>query len=164
MTYDIRILQSSDLDAVLQFERARLKASATHEESNASEMASFEIDMLEWHAPWRKEALEHYLPQGWSFSLWSESGASGQLQAYFLAQPQVFTRGLTQTLWMEQLSATTQAQSDQLLEIAYKLCREKHFQKLIIRPAATDEGLSTGLPLKLEKHQDNLFEIKTSRI
>ncbi len=148
MTFDIRILQSSDLDAVLQFERSRLKGD------------SLELDMTEWHAPWRKEALEHYLPQGWSFSLW----LNNELKAYYIAQPQLFSRGLTQTLWIEHLSASTQAETDQLLELAYKLCREKHFQKLIIRRSEEEAHLSTGLPLKLEKHQDHLFEIKTSRM
>ena len=155
MTFDIRILQPSDLDAILQFERARLK-----EASAGSEMAGLESDMLEWHAPWRQEALEHYLPQGWSFSLWS----GDKLQAYYIGQPQLFTRGLTQTLWVEHMSAKNQAQIDQLLELAYKLCREKHFQKLVIRRGENDEVLTTDLPLKLEKHHDNLYEIKTSRI
>lgn len=155
MTFDIRILQPSDLDAVLHFERKRLKATMEND---------MEAEMLEWHAPWRKEALEHYLPQGWSFSLWSASSSGGDLLGYFIAQPQLFTRGLTQTLWIERLSAQTQAQSDQLLEIAYKLCREKHFQKLVIRSDESDKSLHTELPLKLEKHHDNLYEIKTSRI
>jgi hypothetical protein len=154
MTFDIRILQPSDLDAILQFERARLKAA-----SGDSEMGSIENDMVEWHAPWRREALEHYLPQGWSFSLW----AGSELQGYYIGQPQLFTRGLTQTLWVEHISAANQSQIDQLIELAYKLSREKHFQKLVIRRAEGEE-LTTGLPLKLEKHHDNLYEIKTSRM
>lgn len=154
MALEIRILQITDVDAVSSFERERLKA-----QPSFIEKSDIELEMEEWHAPWRKEALEYYLPLGWSFSVWSEN----KLVGYFLGQPQVFTRGLTQTLWLERLIAPTQNIADQLIELAYRVCKEKHFQKLIIRMPLELSEITTGLPFRIEKHQDNLFEIKTSR-
>ena len=157
MTFEMRILQPSDLDAVLQLEREILKT-----QPSFVERSELENEMLEWHAPWRKEALEHYLPLGWSFGLWT--AANDQLSGYFLAQPQVFTRGLTQSLWVERLTAPDASTRDQLLDVAYRLCREKHFQKLFIRQSESLVPLTTDLPFKIERHEDQVYEIKTSKM
>jgi hypothetical protein len=113
-----RILQSSDLEQVLAYERDSLKSGALDE---------LEGQMAEWHASWRRESLEHYLPLGWSFGLWR----GNELVAYFLGQPQLFVSGMTQSLWLEHLSFKDSGQARMLLDIAYRLCREKLFQSLL---------------------------------
>jgi hypothetical protein len=85
--------------------------------------------MTSWHVSWRSESLDHYLPNGWCFGLRADDG---QWRGFFLAQPLLFFRGLTQTLWMEYLSFDEKADGDALLEVAVKVAREKHFQAVLI--------------------------------
>lgn len=156
MSYEIRILQLADRDTILQYERQKLMT---------SEPDDMERQMLEWHAPWRNEALEHYLPLGWSFSVSSGAG----LEGYFLAQPQVFTRGLTQTLWVERIQFNSGEVLAMLLEVAYKLCREKHFQQLLLGDSRgllgemSEAGRQHELLTKFERIQDGVLGIKTAK-
>lgn len=115
---EIKILRPQDAAAIAAFEKNLLKA---------SELDEVEREFRSWHSSWRSESLDHYLPLGWSFGIWE----SDDLVGYFLAQPQLFTRGQTQTLWVEQLTATTSALKDELKDIARRVAREKHFQKVI---------------------------------
>jgi hypothetical protein len=126
MSLYLRIIQKDDLDEILDFEKARLR------ETMADEM---ERELHSWNARWRKEALEHYLPMGWSFlardkNLESQFSKEGLLAGYFLAQPLLFFEGQTQSLWIEYMNYTTLQARDELCELGYKLCREKHFQKV----------------------------------
>lgn len=144
----IRILQITDLEAILEFERDVLAAQEPDE---------MERQMREWHAPWRREALEHYLPLGWSFGDFRNE----KITAYFLAQPQLFVHGLTQSLWVEHFHAGDAGTQAALFDVAYRLCREKHFQKLVIK-----DGPSHTLrqaDLRLEDAKDKLLEIKTAK-
>ena len=88
MTMDIKILQSQDLESILNLEKALLEQEIKEE---------IEREMFSWKAPWRQEALEHYLQLGWSFGIWQENGAGRKLLAYFLGQPLVHFRGMTQS-------------------------------------------------------------------
>ena len=115
---NFQIIQSSDLDDIIQFEQ-KLLAQTMPEE--------MERTMHSWHARWRKESLEHYLPMGWSFLARNEKN---ELIGYFLGQPLLFFDGFTQSLWIEYVQAENDSVRDQLCEIAYKLSREKHFQKV----------------------------------
>ena len=126
MALTSRILQSSDLDEIVQYEKLKLK------ETIADEM---EREMASWNARWRQESLEHYLPLGWSFlirdsSLPSEFSSEGQLVGYFLGQPLLFFDGQTQSLWVEHIQYSTLQARDELCDLAYRLSREKHFQKV----------------------------------
>jgi hypothetical protein len=151
MNHDVRILQLADRDALLQYERAKL--------SIAPGADDIEVQMQEWHAPWRTEALEHYLPLGWSFGVVQ----NGQIKGYFMGQPQVFTRGLTQTLWIEHIQFDSKAVLQDLVEVAYKLCREKHFQKLIL-PRAPQLEAHQDLFGKVELVDEALYHLKTAKI
>jgi hypothetical protein len=132
MPNEARILQNSDLDSILQFEQELLKN--TIEDQMEREMSS-------WHAPWRRESLEHYLPQGWSFGVFNQK----ELVGYFLAQPQLFVRGMTQSLWVEHLNAHALETRLELVDIARRLCREKHFQMLyILNPDHSVESIKTA--------------------
>ena len=115
------ILQASDAAAIEKFEKARLAQSS---------MDPFEAEMLSWNSPWRKESLEHYLPTGWCFGIWSDETHT-TLTGYFLAQPLMFFDGLTQTFWIEHLNGNTEEEIQALIMVATKLAREKHFQKAI---------------------------------
>lgn len=128
-----RILIEADIPAILNLERKLL--APQFEDSMLAEMH-------EWHARWRKECLEHYVPKAWCFGIFEGE----QLKAYFLAQVLLFFQSNMQVMWLEHLQtdseyvpgadAKTQAshaEADKkyLLEIAYKYAREKHLQKLV---------------------------------
>lgn len=146
-----KILQTEDLQTILALEKANQSF------SSEADMDPMELEMLSWHAPWREESLKHYLPLGWSFGLWNEQN----LQAYFLGQPQLFIRGLTQSLWIEHLSFTEKEHADQLIEIAYRLCREKHFQSLLIPNLSWSKNLPLGLTA--EVWDSEYLAIKTAK-
>jgi hypothetical protein len=144
----IRILQLSDLDAILKFERTFLET---------VEPDTMEREMREWHAPWRREALEHYLPLGWSFADFEGE----HLKGYFLAQPQLFIRDMTQTLWIEHFHALDLQVQAALFDVAYRTCREKHFQKLVLREQESHTLRQSDL--RLEPVGDKLLEVKTAK-
>lgn len=144
----IRILQPSDIDTILTFERSVLEI---------TEPDAMEREMREWHAPWRKESLEFYLPLGWSFG----DFAGDKLTAYFIAQPILFSGGMTQTLWVEHFHATSETVQAALFDVAYRTCREKHFQKLVLREGESHSLKQTDL--RLESYVDKLLEIKTAK-
>lgn len=126
MSYFARIMQKSDLEEILDFERAKLR------ELPGDPM---EQEMASWNSRWRQESLEHHLPLGWSFLLRdpnekSKWSSEGQLVAYFLAQPLLFFDNQTQSLWVEHVSYNQLQARDQICELAYKLGREKHFQRV----------------------------------
>ncbi len=119
---DIRVLQPSDGDLILKYEMARLARSEPDENERQFKM---------WHASWRQESLDHYLPLGWSFGAFH----NGALAGYFLAQTQLFTRGLTQTLWVERLAADEAQVEAELKDVAERLRREKHLQRVLYSDA-----------------------------
>lgn len=114
MQGEYKVMTSEDIDDILAFEFARLPGEGIEKEMQA------------WHALWRREALEHYAPLGWSFVMRND----GKLQGYVLAQPLLFFKGWTQTLWVEHISATSDTLATYLFEIIYRWGRDKHFQKV----------------------------------
>ncbi len=127
MSLYLRVIQASDLDEILEFEQARLRETVTDEDERI---------FAAWHSRWRRESLEHYIPLGWSFlardrALTTPEIPEGPLVGYFLAQPLLFFAGYTQTLWVEHMQFQALQSRDELCELAYKLSREKHFQKVL---------------------------------
>lgn len=124
----LRIIQASDLDEIQAFEKSQLAQSS---------MDPMEQELFAWTSRWRAESLGHYLPMGWSFlardrqkkSQWSDEG---ELVGYFIAQPLLFFDGQTQSLWVEHLSYLNQKAKSELCELAYRLSREKHFQRVYL--------------------------------
>lgn len=115
----IQILDSADVDSIRKLEIKKLEASVPDE---------MEREMLSWNAPWREESLQHYLATGWSVGLFSEQG---ELKAYFLAQPFLFFKGLTQVLWVEHFSYNTESEFEVLKDTVTRYSREKHLQSVM---------------------------------
>ena len=115
---DFRVIQKSEMEEVLEFETKKLVESYPDETERTFQM---------WQSRSRKEALEHYVPMGWSF-LARERDADNTIRGYFLAQPLLFFQGLTQSLWIEHMQFQSLEVRDALIELAYRLSREKHFQ------------------------------------
>jgi hypothetical protein len=145
-----RVLTPEDAPQIVEFEKLRLQQTI-HDEN--------ERELMSWHASWRKESLEHYLPLGWSFGIWDET--TTKLMGYYIAQPQLFLRGMTQTLWVERLTANTPQVGADLIELAYRICREKHFQKVLFF-VHEDSDLSQSV-FQLDRVTDNLMELKTAK-
>ncbi|MGE3973637.1 MAG: hypothetical protein AB7F59_03835 [Bdellovibrionales bacterium] len=121
MTFDARVVDISETDEIFEFEQKRLETSVEDEQLRM---------ILSWQAPWRKESLEFYLPKGWCFAVRQNE----QLVGYFLAQPVLFFRQMTQTLWLEHVTFDSKEAGDYLLELAFKTAREKHIQSVLVSP------------------------------
>ena len=95
----------------------------------------------EWSAPWRGESLQHYLANGWS--LFRRNPQTGEILGYVLAQPILFFRGQTQTVWVEYVDALTPSIKTELLDTVVRIAREKHMQRVIFTDSlmGMDEGL-----------------------
>ena len=135
---DLRILRFEDGEAILAFERERLDQ--TLDDPMERELAS-------WSAPWRQEALNHYLATGWSLGAF----AGDRLVGYLLAQPLLFFNGLTQTLWVERLAAVEAAVGHALAEASWRWAKDKHLQKMIFGQPDLPFDLSERLEVKAEE-------------
>jgi hypothetical protein len=133
MSLNLKIIQISDLDEILDYEKKKLIESIPNE---------MDRELSSWNAAWRREALEHYLPLGWSFLARDEFG---KLMGYFIAQPLLFFESQTQSLWVEHIQFTSLEARDELCETAYKLAREKHFQKVFFPNQNSIENSVRGL-------------------
>lgn len=144
----IKVLELKDSEGILAFENQRLRDQIADEADR--EIAS-------WHASWRKESLDHYLPLGWSFGIFKDQDLLG----YFLAQPLLFASGLTQTMWLEHVSALETQTFVELIEVAYRIAKEKHFQRVLIR---APEVLNPNQGIfQLQRLDENIFELKTAK-
>lgn len=157
MSLYLRIIQSSDLDEILSFEKNKLSESVPDE---------MERELQSWNSRWRREALEHYLPLGWCFLARDRSQASpfsseGQLVGYFLGQPLLFFHGQTQSLWVEHVQYDSKEVRDQLCELAYKLSREKHFQKVYFPDSPDIQSAVSNL--KAQSWDPQVLTIPTTR-
>lgn len=123
---ELQILSPQDQDEILSFSRARADA---------------KDPFVEWSAPWRKESLEHYLRLGWSMA--RRDASSGKLLGYVLAQPFLFFRGHTQTVWIEHFEAETPSLAAELVDTMVRISREKHMQRVLMDfdPAKSDPSL-----------------------
>lgn len=145
---DTRILIESDKAAISDFEKARLAQTVAD---------PMDREMRAWNSRWRDEALAHYLPQGWSFGVFSIQKLTG----YVLGQPYMFHRGLTQTLWIEHLSAVDQATLKHLVDVAHKWARDKHLQALLMEKNETTEFVLEEFPKATLWGE--LIELKSAR-
>lgn len=152
-----RILQKQDLEEILKYENKKLQDSMPNEEERI---------FFSWQSRWRKESLEHYLSLGWSFVIHdsdtsSASNPEGMLMGYFLAQPFLFMEAQTQCLWVEHISYSALAARDELCLLAYKLSREKHFQRVLLPHSLSIMNSVAGL--KPEPWQPAVLSIKTTK-
>ena len=147
-----KILGLSDLELILDYEQAELQKTVSDD---------MEREMAGWHAPWRKEALEHYLPLGWSFGLFETPNENPIFHGYFLAQPQLFVRGLTQSLWLEHMNFDSDESGRQLLDVAYRFSREKHLQSLLMPKGKWQNLLPDNA--KVSNWEQNYVQVKTAK-
>lgn len=157
MPFDFRVIQPSDAQELLDYEMRKLVDLIPDENDRA---------MHAWHVKWRRESLEHYLPMGWSFLARDKEAATpdrpeGHLVGYFIAQPLLFLDGMTQSLWVEHLSSSSLMARDGLCDLAYRLSREKNFQRVFF-PNGSGIGNSVA-PFKPETWQAPVFCVKTSK-
>jgi hypothetical protein len=105
---------------------------------------------VSWEARWRRESLEHFVNTKWSFLAQDSSDTSeAGLVGYFLAQPLIFFEGQAQSLWVEHLQFSTLQVRDQLIELAIRLAKENHFQRIYFGDAKNYHSI-----LKTQKAED----------
>lgn len=141
-----RVLDPSEIDEITAFEMARLVREIPDENEQM-----FAI----WRAPWRKESLEYYLPKGWCFGM---RDSKEKLVGYFLAQPLLFFRGMTQSLWIEYFAYENREIAELLLDLAKRYSRDKHLQSLLFRKP---EDFSASGAKEIDAL---IFEIQTTRL
>lgn len=143
-----RVLVPSELDHIAEFEKNMLATLQIPEEQSL---------IMSWSAPWRRESLEHYANSGWSFGAWKGQ----KLVGYFLAQPFVFFRGLTQTLWVEYLSAEDNETEFAMIDLARRYGRDKHLQSVLFNENANLKSNLQSLGGK--QIGDQIYEFKTTK-
>ena len=158
MSLYLHVAQLDNLDEILDFENKILKNKIPDESERM---------IASWNLRSRKESLEHYLNIGWSFiardtHLKSHQFQDGPIAGFFIAQPLLFFDGFTQSLWVEHISFETLEARDQLCEMAYKLGREKHLQKVYF--PNNPEILRTIQAFKASEWQPKVYEVKTTKI
>lgn len=147
MTLEIQAIQSTDFDSILNFENQRLIESIPNQEERI---------FASWSARWRPESLESYIKTGWSYLA---RNSDHEIVGYFLAQPLLFFQGHAQSLWVEHLSSSKLQARDELAEFAYKLAREKHFQRVYF----PNFLLNSVKPMNSEVWAPDVLTIKTTK-
>lgn len=147
-----QVASFSELDEILQFAEGRL----AHVISDPTERM-----FASWHAPWRREALEHYLKLGWSFTVRNKSEPGAPLMGFFLGQALLFLRGQTQTLWIEHIDAISDDARNGLTDVAVRLSREKHLQRVLFRDAESVKSSLTQF--KSQPMPDSITEVFTTK-
>lgn len=127
MNYELKIAQLDNLDEILQFEEQQLMKIFPDETERMFQA---------WNSRAREESLRQHLPNGWCFIARTKESpvesTQGALLGFFIAQPLLFFAGHTQSLWIEHLSAVDSEVERALCDLAYRLAREKHFQRLYL--------------------------------
>lgn len=150
MSLNLRIIEATEVDLILDYEQRR-----------TVEQFPNEMDRMfnSWHSKARKEALIHYLPMGWSFMA---TDHDSQLVGYFLGQPLLFFDGQTQSLWIEHLQFSSLQARDALTELAYRLSREKHFQRVYF--PNQPQILNSIKPFHPEEWNSQALFVKTTKV
>lgn len=132
-----RIAQLEDVERVFEYEYKKNFSNSTD--------SDIENQIKVWDSFYRKESLEHYFKTGWSFvALDSKQNIVG----FFMGQALLFLDKQTQSLWVEYLSADNTEIYTELTDIAYRLSREKHFQKVLFSDQVSAQKMSKSFPFK----------------
>lgn len=145
-SYTYRIAQLDDVERVLQF---------AINMNFPEDPESFENKMMVWDSSYRKESLEHYLKLGWSFVAFD---SENKLAGFFLGQALLFVDKQTQTLWVEYVLAVNDEVKTELIDIAYRLSREKHFQRVLLPSELQNEKLTKSLPFQNWGRSTSVFK------
>ncbi len=149
MNYFCRVIQQQDLNAIIQFEQKRMEQLIPDETERM---------FAHWNSRARQEAMEHHIPMGWSFLALNENQ---EIVGYFLAQPLLFFDGQTQSLWVEHVQYANEQARNELCELAYRLSREKHFQRVYFQQ--TDEINQAVSAFKPENWNAKTLMLKTTK-
>ena len=150
MSINYRIAQIDDVEQVYQFAEDKLRVEVPDD---------MERMMQIWNSRFRKEALQHYLKMGWSFIAYDEKE---KIHGFFLGQPFLFFQGHTQTLWIEMITANDFKIEAELAEIAIKLSRDKHLQKVVL-PKSVETLHYENSAFKFQKWSDECVWVKTTK-
>ncbi len=153
MDITYQIAQTENAEQVFEYEFSKNFPSSQY---TADELMENKINA--WDSFYRKESLEHYFKTGWSFIA---VDSNNEIKGFFIAQPLLFLDKQTQTLWVEYVSAVNQEIYTELIDIAYKLAREKHFQRVIFSSEVKDEPLQKQFDFK-EWNRNHIF-LKTTK-
>ncbi|MEN0058384.1 MAG: hypothetical protein AAGB31_06080 [Bdellovibrio sp.] len=150
MSLFCRVIQTEDLQNILALENKKLQEAYPDEA---------ERTIAGWNSKFRVEALNHYIALGWSFLACDPD--DGSLAGYFIAQPLLFLDGQTQTLWVEHVQYSSLQARDELCELAYKLGREKHLQRVYF---PHDNGVPNSIKaFKADLWQPGTLAVKTTK-
>ncbi len=147
--YTYRIAQLEDVEDVHQFELMC---------QFPEDSESFENKMQVWDSSYRKESLEHYFKLGWSFIA---TDNQNKIVGFFLGQPFLFVDKQTQSLWIEYVSALNDEVKTELIDIAYRLSREKHFQRVLLSSEFERQSLNKKFPF--QKWDRSTSTLKTTK-
>lgn len=158
MSLYCRVALVSDISEIIDFEKKKLADTIPDE---------MEREMAAWNSRWREESLNHYLPLGWSFLIRDQMQASefskeGLLVGYFIAQPLLFFDGQTQSLWVEHIQFSSLEARDGLCDLAYRMSREKHFQKVLY--PNSNAILNSIKQMKASPWEPPTYEVKTTKV
>lgn len=144
-----RIAQLDDVENVFNYESKK---------HHNPELDEIENQIIIWNSFFRKEALEHYFKTGWSFLA---VDSAQNIVGFFMGQALLFLDKQTQSLWVEYVSASTPEIYTELVDIAYRLSREKHFQKVLYSDVVQKSNLTKELPFK--QWERNVSYLKTTK-
>jgi hypothetical protein len=144
-----KIAQAEDLEKIYSYAEAQIKKEIPDD---------MERMIAIWESRFRKEALEHYLKMGWSFIAENQNQ---EMTGFFLGQPLLFFQGQTQTLWVECIFADNQKIKSELVEIAYKLSRDKHFQQVLFPEDVQNLTFEKQIPF--QKIKDSIVWARTTK-
>lgn len=120
---DFRVAGSEDIEEIIAFEESL---------SGSVETDDIEQRFFHWGSSARRESLEFYLQIGWSFVAIDRD--SKKICGYFLAQPVLFYRSMTQTLWIEEAGFCDEGVGVELGKIAFGIAKDKHLQRVLVNP------------------------------
>lgn len=129
-----RIAQLEDVESVFNYEYKKNFSAESHEIEN---------QIMVWNSFFRKESLEHYFKTGWSFIAFD---AEQNIVGFFMGQALLFIDKQTQSLWVEYISASSTEIYTELIDIAYRLSREKHLQKVLFSNVVQQQPMSKVFP------------------
>lgn len=132
-----RIAQLEDVENVFSYEYEK--------NFSSKDISDIEKQMLVWDSFFRKESLEHYFKSGWSFIALNQNS---EVVGFFMGQALLFLDKQTQSLWIEYISANNMDIYTELVDIAYRLSREKHFQKVLFSQVVTEQKLNKEFDFK----------------
>lgn len=141
-----RIAQLEDVESVFNYEYKKIAVEGAHEIEN---------QILVWNSFFRKEALEHYFKLGWSFLALNPKQ---EILGFFMGQPLLFIDKQTQSLWVEHISADNPEIYTELVDIAYRLSREKHLQRVLVSSVVKSQSLTKSFPFQDWDRQNSILK------